>query len=182
MVRALCSALLGAAVLVCLASAAAQEAHWLDVPFVSQPKEGCGAAVISMTLQYWKSQGSAVDDSASDVATIQSQLYSPGDHGIKASAMTRYFEDHGFHAIAFAGTSDDLEKHVAKGRPLIVALKESKDGPVLHYVVVAGIDPPSKIVLVNDPAQRKLLKMDFADFERAWAGTKNWTLLVLPKS
>ena len=182
MVRALRSALLGAAALVCLAGAAAQEAHWLDVPFVSQPKEGCGAAVISMTLQYWKAQGSPVSNSAFDVASIQSRLYSPDDHGIKASAMTRYFEEKGFRAIAFAGTRDDLEKHIAKGRPLIVALKESKDGRVLHYVIVAGVDPPSKVVLVNDPAQRKLLKMDLADFERAWAGTKNWTLLVVPKS
>ena len=34
----------------------AASAIWLDVPFVAQPREGCGAASIAMVMQYWAAQ------------------------------------------------------------------------------------------------------------------------------
>jgi ABC-type bacteriocin/lantibiotic exporter with double-glycine peptidase domain len=164
----------------CSIPTTAQESHWLDVPFVAQAENGCGAAVISMTLQYWKNHGTGVAEPAFDVTSIQRQLYSPSDRGIKASDMTHYFSGLGFRALPFRGESNDLRDHIGKGRPLIVALRESKD--VLHYVVVVGTDTQEKIVIVNDPARRKLLKMDSAEFEKAWSGAGNWTLLVVPKA
>ena len=50
----------------------------------------------------------------------------------------------------------------------------------LHYVVVAGVDDSSQVVLLNDPAQRKLLKEDRAQFEHEWKATGFWTLLAVP--
>jgi len=29
---------------------------WLDIPFVKQEKDGCGAASIAMVMQYWQLQ------------------------------------------------------------------------------------------------------------------------------
>ena len=75
----------------------------------------------------------------------------------------------------------DIAQHVAKGRPLIAALQPGAGLP-LHYVVIAGIDPEAHVVLLNDPAQRKLLKEDEAQFERAWKATDHWTLLALPEA
>src|SRR4029434_1062007 len=66
--------------------------------------------------------------------------------------------------------------------PLIVALKPSEAGAPLHYVVVAGLDQQAGLVLLNDPARRKLLKQDRADFEKQWSGVNKWTLLALPQS
>ena len=43
-----------------------------------------------------------------------------------------------------------------------------------------GIGPRSRLVLKNDPAERKLLKQTQSDFEREWKGTGNWTLLAVP--
>jgi ABC-type bacteriocin/lantibiotic exporter with double-glycine peptidase domain len=163
-------------------AAAAQPSQWLDVPFVSQPQNGCGAAVISMTLQYWNGHGANVKGAAFDVVSIQKQLYSPSDRGIKASDMTRYFTGLGFRAFAFRGQQDDLATHIEKGRPLIVALSESKNNDVLHYVVVVGTDATENVVLVNDPARRKLLKMDLKEFQKAWTLAANWTLLVVPQT
>ena len=96
-----------------------------------------------------------------------------------ASDMQRYFEQNGYSAFTFAGEWSDLEQHLERGRPLIVALKPGSTGP-LHYVVVAGIDQERQLILVNDPAQRKLLKEDRSRFEREWKGTGRWTLLALP--
>lgn len=153
---------------------------WLDVPYFKQEKDGCGAAVIAMVVQYWNQQqpGTAVPV---DPAHVQKSLYSKEAHGIYASDLGRYFEDHGFRTFILKATWDDFQHHLAKGRPLIVALKPISGERALHYVVVVGVEPSENIVMVNDPAQKKLLKVDRAAFEKQWAAVQRWTLLALPK-
>ncbi len=167
-----------------VAATAAAPAIWLDVPFVKQPEEGCGAASLSMVMQYWLKQENRAPDSVVEVAKIQSALHSPEAHGIYASAMQAYLREHGFQAFAFSGQWSDLEHHLAKGRPLIAAIKPSVgsigSNVPLHYLVIAGIDSQNGVVLVNDPAVRKLLKKDRSTFEKEWSATNNWLLLALP--
>jgi ABC-type bacteriocin/lantibiotic exporter with double-glycine peptidase domain len=156
-------------------------AIWLDVPFIKQEKEGCGAASIAMVMQYWQQKRAEPGGSASDADIIQHALYSSKEHGIRASDMVRYFQQHGYRTFAFAGQWDDFQQHLAKGRPLIVALKPSGLDPSLHYVVVVGIDPGQNLVFLNDAAQRKLLKQERREFEKQWSAVEHWTLLALPQ-
>jgi uncharacterized protein YvpB len=160
---------------------AATPGVWLDVPFIRQEKDGCGAASIAMVMQYWLKQKSMPQDAASDAVEIQRALYSSKDHGIRASELEAYFQQHSFQTFTFAGKWDDLKQHLEKGRPLIVALKPSSLESSLHYVVVVGVDPEQDLVYLNDAAQRKLLKQDRASFEKQWKAVKQWTLLALPK-
>jgi len=155
---------------------------WLDVPFIKQEKNGCGAASIAMVMQYWRRQQSQGLNQDADAETIQRALYSEKAHGIHASDMERYFQQHGFRTFAFTGSWDDLQRHLEKGRPLIVALKPMPADSALHYVVVAGLDMNQGVVLVNDAAQRKLLKEDRRGFEREWKAVGNWTLLAVPQT
>lgn len=154
---------------------------WLDVPFVAQTKDGCGAASIAMVMQYWERQQGQPARSLADPSQILHALYSEPAHGIYASAMARYFQANGYRAFAFAADWMDIERQLHFGRPLIVALKPGS-GPSLHYVVVAGLDEPQQLVLVNDPAQRKLLKEDQSQFQREWKSAGNWALLALPQT
>ncbi len=166
---------------VALSSAVAAGAGlWLNVPFVRQQAEGCGAASISMVMQYWLKNPPEHTPPAADVARIQRQLFNPHAKGIYASDMERYFRQNGFRVFAFRGTLDDLSHHLAKGRPLIVCLQDSGRSGPLHYVVVVGLERHDGVVLVNDPAQRKLLKMDLGNFEKRWRPMHNWTLLAVP--
>jgi ABC-type bacteriocin/lantibiotic exporter with double-glycine peptidase domain len=160
---------------------AATPGIWLDVPFIKQEKDGCGAASIAMVMQYWRKQQSRPLDSSADPIEIQRALYSHRDHSIHASDLEHYFQQNGFQTFAFAGTRDDLTQHLGKGRPLIVALKPSALETSLHYVVVVGIDPEQDVVYVNDAAQRKLLKQEWPRFEKQWSAVRHWTLLALPK-
>ena len=152
---------------------------WLDVPFVKQEKDGCGAASIAMVMQYWQAQRGQPARGTSDPSQIQRALYSAKAHGIYASAMERYFQEQGFRTFTIRGEWEDLKQHLDKGRPLIVALKPTS-GAALHYVVVAGLGP--EMVMVNDPAQRKLLQEDRSSFEREWSAAGKWTLLALPQT
>lgn len=150
---------------------------WLDVPFVKQEKDGCGAASIAMVIQYWQAQQGQAANQTSDAIQIQRALYSPKAHGIYASDMERYFQENGFRTFTIRGEWEDLKQHLDKGRPLIVALKPAAGA--LHYVVVTGL--AADTVTVNDPAQRKLLQQERATFEREWSAAERWTMLALPQ-
>jgi ABC-type bacteriocin/lantibiotic exporter with double-glycine peptidase domain len=153
---------------------------WIDIPFVKQEKDGCGAASIAMVMQYWQLQQGRSGDPA-EAEQIQRALHSDAAHGIYASDMERYFQQNGYATFAFPGDWSALKQHLEKGRPLIAALKPGSTVP-LHYVVVAGLDEGRQFVLLNDPAQRKLLKEDRSRFEQEWKGAGRWTLLALPEA
>ena len=161
--------------------AAAPKALWLDVPFVRQAPEGCGAASIAMVMQYWAAQQGRTAGAEADDAQVMRALHSADAHGIYASAMERYFSEHGFRAFSFSGRWEDLGEHIAKGRPLIVGLQPLQGSRALHYVVIAGIDEAG-LVMFNDPAGRKLAKLDRKTFEKEWKATSKWTLLAVPES
>lgn len=154
---------------------------WLDVPFVKQEKNACGAASIAMVMQYWLLQQGRPAGESAGAAQIQRALYSRKVHGIYASHVERYLRQQGFHTFVFHGEWDDLAQHLRKGRPLMVALKPSGNAVPLHYVVVAGLDSEEAQVLLNDPARRKLLKQDRPSFEKEWSAAGKWMLLALPQ-
>lgn len=159
--------------------AAGAPGMWLDVPFVKQDKNGCGAASVAMVMQYWQQhQHKAISEDA-QYASIERTLMPAETNGVAASDMKHYFVQHGYAAFTVAGDLNLLEHHLHEGRPLIVALQPGFHVP-LHYVVVAGVNEQDHVVLLNDPAQRKLLKQDEAAFEEEWKASGNWTLLAVP--
>src|SRR5690348_16972176 len=95
--------------------AAEKSGVWLDVPFIKQEKDGCGAASIAMVMQYWLRQQEKPEAGA-DPAEIQRLLHSKEAHGIRASDLEKYFQEHGFRTFAFQGSWDDVKNHLEKGR------------------------------------------------------------------
>lgn len=161
------------------AFAAGSASLWLDVPFVRQEKDGCSAACVSMVMQYWERHQGKPMQSAAEPRQIFRALYARNAQGIFASAMVRYLQQNHYRTFVLAGEAGDLERQLSEGRPLIAAVKP--DWSVsMHFVVIAGLDGPNHLVLINDPAQRKLLKEDTSQFEREWKATGNWLLLALP--
>lgn len=178
-----------AALIVCLGlwlaggevvSATDPSALWIDVPYVPQTKEGCGSAVISMVMQYWAKQTGKKASQQTDAAKIQKLLYSPGQKGIPASAMEKYFQEQGYRTYPFRGDWSDLQNHLEKGRALIVALKASGARGPLHYAVVVGVDVVRGYIFLNDPARGKMLRVSREGFQSEWELAKNWTLLAVP--
>ena len=156
---------------------------WLDVPYVRQPEDGCVAACISMILRYWAGRESSLASQYdTDPLAIAKILYTPQVKGIPGTKMEGYMRKQWFRTFVFAGSLPDLTHHLSLGRPLIVCVKPERHHAGLHYLVVAGVDPAAEIILVNDPARRKLLKFNVRSFESAWAHTRNWTLLAVPES
>ncbi len=125
-------------------------------------------------MQYWGKSPQSPEE-------IHRLLYSREAHGVFASDLQRYLSSHGFTTGSFSGEWNDLVENISKGRPLVVAIEVNARGASQHYVVVTGVDEGRQIVLVNDPAQRKLIPMARSDFERRWDAMKRWTLLAVPE-
>ena len=172
---------IAATLILCGCLTAGTAGVWLDVPFIRQKKEGCGSASVAMVMQYWLGQQALPTGESAQEPAIFQALYSPESHGILASDMEGYLQKQGFDTFAFRGTWQLLRQHLEKGRPLLVALKPSAGAP-LHYVVVAGMDSESGLVMMNDPSGRKLLKQERKGFEKQWESAGNWTLLAVPRS
>ena len=149
---------------------------------MQQTREGCGAACIAMVMQYWDGKLGRKHGDEADAAMILARLHSPEAHGIYASSMKSYLEEHGYRTFVVQGTWDDLDQHLRNGRPLVVALKPTGNGKIFHYVVIAGMDSPNNLVMFNDPAGRKLSKLDRRTFEKEWKATDNWALLAVPQT
>ncbi len=143
----------------------------LGVPFVSQQKDTCGAAALTMVLRYWKE-----DVSHDEVAR---ELVRPELHGIAGSRLAEFARDRGFEAVAYRGDVAHLRDFLGKGRPLIVAWHLG--GTRYHDVVVVGFDDERGAVLVNDPAAGASRAVGLVKFEKRWAGAGYWTLLVTRK-
>lgn len=153
---------------------------WLDVPFVRQNRDGCGAASIAMVMQYWSRVDHRLDASLADESRIYSKLFVAGRRGIAGRQLQGYLEENGFVARVFRGEVSDLRDHLGKGRPLVVCLAPRGSNAALHYVVVVGISESA--VFFHDPVRGKLSEERLARFLTQWGSTDNWVLLATPHS
>ena len=64
---------------------------WLDVPFVKQDKNACGAASIAMVMQYWQRQ-QREPPAVPDSTEIQRSIYSDQAH-VFTTVISNAFND-----------------------------------------------------------------------------------------
>ena len=155
---------------------------WLDVPFVKQEKDGCGAASIAMVMQFWRQKaGQAVGGRRRRGPHSEDAVLQPGTRHLCLRPGALFPAERLPHFCLRRASGLDLKQHLEKGRPLIVALKPGGGAP-LHYVVVTGLDWDQKIVIVNDPPSASCSSRTKSSFEREWSSAGKWTLLALPQS
>jgi ABC-type bacteriocin/lantibiotic exporter with double-glycine peptidase domain len=153
-----------------------REEGWLlvsDVEFLPQrTDQDCGAASLAMVLARW---GLDVP-----VATLHEECTVAGQPGLRATALRDAARRRGFSAFLFAGSVEDLEYEIRRGRPVVVGLVKSQ-GPLAtsHFEVVVGLRKdggPAEIAAL-DPA-RGLVRDALPAFAREWAATSGTTLVV----
>lgn len=145
------------------------------VPLVRQESpQGCGAAALAMVLARW---GRPVPQEA-----IWAASPPPPGQGLRAIALRDFARAQGLQAFVVEGRTDDLDRELARGRPVIVGLVKRQGRRVYpHYEVVVGLDRTRERILVLDPArgerERKL-----RDFSKEWDAAGRVTLAILPAS
>ena len=144
----------------------------LDVPYVSGTPESSGGAAVAMVLRYWGDRGVVPQDVA--------PLARAGDVGILINSLASAVRDRGWQALVVPAGDDAvhtrIRPEIALGRPLLALIEV---GPLSsRYVVIVG--STDQEVVLHDPAHAPLQVLRWADFDRAWAATGRWMVLVLP--
>lgn len=161
----------------CVLAGAAATRQPLDVPFFPQQKNGCGAASVAMVVHYWRTRLGQPAAAAPSAEQVYQRLYDADRRGILLADMKSYLEELGFRAFTLRGQWADLEQHLAKGRPIIVALKKERTAG-MHFAVVVGAE--GNHVWLNDPTRKKASRVNQAAFQKQWEMADRWMLLAAP--
>jgi predicted double-glycine peptidase len=144
----------------------------LDVPYVSQTPDLCGGAAVAMVLRYWGER----DVFAQDFAP----LVGAGAGGIVTGTLESAVRARGWQAIVLPagdGTARTaLRAEIDRGRPIIALIEVAPQA--YHYVVIVG--STDQDVVLHDPAHSPFRVLRWEDFDRAWAATRQWMMVVLP--
>jgi hypothetical protein len=140
------------------------------VPFYPQSRYQCGPSSLAMALTY---SGLPITPDA-----LQGQVYTPSRKGSLQMAMVGATRRQGRIAYPIRGLNS-IWPEIAAGHPVIVLQNLGLSWmPVWHYAVVIGYDfIENTAVLRSGISARK--EMSFKTFERTWARSEYWGLIVL---
>ena len=143
------------------------------VPFYPQSKYQCGPSSLAMALTY--------SDLPITPDALQSQVYTPSRKGSLQIAMIGATRRRGRIAYPIRGLNS-IWPEIAAGHPVIVLQNLGLSWiPVWHYAVVIGYDfIEHTVILRSGISERK--EMSFKTFEKTWARSEYWGLLVLKPS
>ena len=144
----------------------------LDVPYVSQTPDLCGGAAVAMVLRYWGERDVVAQDFA--------PLVGAGAGGIVTGVLASAVRARGWQAIVLPagdGTArTTIQLEIDRGRPIIALIEVAPQ--TYHYVVIVGTT--DRDVVLHDPAHSPFRVLRWEDFDRAWAATRQWMMVVLP--
>jgi predicted double-glycine peptidase len=139
----------------------------LDVPYLAQTPDLCGGAALAMVLRYWGDEDVFAEDFA--------RLVEPATAGIPTGVLATAAVTRGWRALAsHASSSALIQTALDLGHPVIALIEHSPKR--YHYVVVVGMTDDS--VVFHDPADAPYRVVERARFDRVWAVTDRWMLVV----
>ena len=150
------------------AGASAQALTVLDVPFIAQSELLCGGAAAAMVMRYWGERGIDAD------AFLP--LVDRRAGGIRTAALVDDLHGRHWSAVAVQGSAARIDTELDAGRPVIALIEERRG--TYHFVVVVGHNDAG--VVFHDPARAPFRVASTAEFDRRWAATERWMLIVTP--
>ena len=118
----------------------------IDVPFMEQPPNRCGAASLEMVAQYL---GAEVDR-----AVLDHEIYIPALAGTVPELMAEGIRKQGLSASVEKGTKTDLQRLLQDGIPPILMLSSTDDNSKGHFVVVTGLNLQTGALRVHSGRDR----------------------------
>ena len=145
------------------------------VPSVRQiAREDCGAAALAMVLGYW-----ALPVTREDITAAHPPA---PERGIRAAALRDFARRQGLQAFIVEGQLADLDRELARRRPVLVGVMKRYGGRVYpHYEVVVGVSRRQRRILTLDPAHG--LRVNSREgFAAEWTAAGRLTLIVFPRA
>jgi ABC-type bacteriocin/lantibiotic exporter with double-glycine peptidase domain len=140
------------------------------VDFFPQDKNRCGPASLAGVLNFY---GVTVtpDEIAADICYKRNR-------GTLSLDMVLYARKKGLNARWFSGNTDDIQKAISEGIPLIILLDMGfANIHKYHYIVVVGFCPKG-IIANSGKSREKIISWD--KFLNDWNRANRWTLWISP--
>lgn len=155
-----------------LMGGAAQPVELVEVPFQPQTAYHCGPAALAMVLGW-----SGV---AADPQRLATELYIPAKKGTLQPELLARARRYGRLAYVIPPRLSALLRELEAGHPVLVLQNLGLSWyPVPHYAVVIGAEPRSGNLILRSGTQRRHI-VAAETFDRTWARTKRWGIVVLP--
>ena len=140
------------------------------VPFYPQEKYQCGPSSLAMALTH--------SDLPVTPDELKDQVYTPSQKGSLQMAMIGATRRQGRIAYRISGPNS-LWPEIEAGHPVIILQNLGLSSiPIWHYAVVIGYNfEENYVILRSGTTERK--KTPFSTFERTWARSDYWGILVL---
>ncbi len=147
------------------------QAHELTtVPFFPQQKFQCGPAALAMALR-WSGLPLQPED-------LVNEVYTPSRKGSLQIAMIAAARRHGRLAYEISGL-ESIFPEIAAGHPVIILQNLGLSWfAVWHYAVVIGYDATREVLILRSGTTARKI-MAFGVFEKTWARSDYWGILIL---
>lgn len=143
-----------------------------DVPFFPQAQHQCGPASLAMLLNW---AGVAMHP-----AELTSQIYLPRRQGGLQLEILAAARRQGRVAYVLRAELSSLVAEVSSGHPVMVLQNLGLTWhPQWHYAVVIGFDLPRAQITLRSGTEARLV-MPLRVFERTWARSDHWAIVVMP--
>ncbi len=141
-----------------------------DVPFFPQTKYQCGPAALATVMNYRQVE--------IEPETLVPQVFIPEKQGSVQIEMVAATRKQGLMPTPIDGTMDNLLTEIAAGNPVLVMQNLGYNwAPVWHYAVAVGYDIEAREVILRS-AETRRWKTPFKTFERTWARSDYWGLII----
>ncbi len=147
-------------------------AELANTPFFPQDRHQCGPASLATVL--------TAAGHAADPKRLEPWLYLPEREGALQAEMLAAARRQGALALPAPRDLAGLFSEVAAGHPVVVLQNLGLSwAPRWHYAVVIGYDlPAGQIILRSGITQREVMAL--RTFERTWARSAHWGMIVSP--
>jgi tetratricopeptide (TPR) repeat protein len=130
-------------------------------------------------MEYWGMENVCFDE-------LVGLTFSKTIRGTSNSSMIFFPEQYGLRAFSFTGDFKLLQKLLSNKIPVIVLQDFKKGFKLGHFRVVIGMELEKKLILVKDPAKKKIQKMKWDKFQALWErgnsiNNNRWAMIVIPE-
>ncbi len=149
-----------------------QQVELESVPFYPQQKYQCGPAALATVINFYQK--------STTPEQLLPMVYIPELKGSLQAEMLAAVRSYQLLAIEQEGQLDSILTEIAAGHPVLVLQNLGYDFyPFWHYAVVVGYDLSEQQLILRSGEMQRLIR-PFAVFERTWARSNYWSVVVVP--
>ncbi len=144
-----------------------------DVPYISQGDDdvGCVPTCVKMVVQFFAGKFADLPNPEMD-ALKKAMHYGPDGTPLDGVTDVNKILKGTVHQLEFSwkefAVFSDIKEELDNGRPVIAWIKQNRDLPISHSILIKATAQNDLRVQVNDPDSEEITEFDTTTFMNAW--------------